>query len=107
MNWAGFGYSHQSARVVLTLGCAPQIFMTATRMLWLSLAGLTGATCGLAGLLIVAMKYFTYQGSGLGWIYPASGLLILLWCVSAFGVVSSGTTVIAGVIKRKAAQRRK
>ena len=76
--------------------------MTANRMLGISFAVLLLATCGLAGILFLAMKYFTYQGAGLDWIYPTAGLLIMVWCVSAFGVVASGVTALIIIIKRRA-----
>ena len=79
--------------------------MTATRMLGISFATLILATCGLAGMLLLAMKYFSYQGTGLDWIYPTAGLLIMLWCVSAFGVIASGVTALVGMIKSNAARR--
>ena len=79
--------------------------MTATRMLGISFALLIFATCGLASILFLAMKYFTYQGTGLDWIYPTAGLLIMLWCLSAFGVVASGVTVLLSVVRRKLVRR--
>jgi hypothetical protein len=74
-------------------------------MLGISLAALILATCGLAGILLLAMKYFSYQGTGLDWIYPAAGLLIMLWCLSAFGVIASGVTALIGIVKSNAARR--
>ena len=51
------------------------------------------------------MKYFSYQGTGLNWIYPTAGLLIMLWCVSAFGVIACGVNALVSIIKSNAARR--
>jgi uncharacterized iron-regulated membrane protein len=79
--------------------------MTAHRLFFISLVALFLATCGLAGFFIIAFKYFTYQGSGLDWIYPTGGLLVLAWAGSAFTAVASGVTAIVGVIRHKYKQR--
>ena len=79
--------------------------MTATRMLGISFSALILATCGLAGILFLGMKYFSYQGTGLNWIYPTAGLLIMLWCVSAFGVIACGVNALVSIIKSNAARR--
>jgi hypothetical protein len=80
--------------------------MTATRLLIISFAALVLNTAGLFALVILSLKYFTYQGTGLDWIYPVSGLLIMAWLLSAFGVVANGVTVIATAIKRRTAKQR-
>ena len=54
-----------------------------TVLLLFSLICLAGSSVGLLVLVLIGFKYFSYQGKGLDWIYPASGILLMAWLVSA------------------------
>jgi hypothetical protein len=45
------------------------------------------ATIGLGAMFFLSFKYFTHQGNDLDWIYDVGGLVVILWLLSAFGVV--------------------
>jgi len=79
--------------------------MTALRLFLVSLVAFLLATCGLAGIFIIAFTFFTYQGTGLDWIYPTGGLFILLGLGSAFTALASCVTLLVGIILRKCKQR--
>jgi hypothetical protein len=79
--------------------------MTALRLFFISLVALCLATCGLVGIFIIALLYFTYQGTGLDWIYPTGGLLVFACFGSAFAAAASGVTAVAVAIRRKYKQR--
>lgn len=63
--------------------------MTAVRLLAISLVVLFLATCGIIGFFVLSFAYFNYQGSGMDWIYPTSGLMILMWLGSVVMAVAS------------------
>jgi len=64
--------------------------MTAARGFYISLACFIAATFGLISFVWVSFRFFTYQGHGLDWIYPAAGLLILVWFGSATSALITG-----------------
>lgn len=72
-----------------------------TFLCWLG--ALTLTACGLAGVIVITLGFFTYQGTGLDWIYPVSGLLLIACSASAYKVLSSGLYLIALARKRKRA----
>lgn len=69
--------------------------MYATRNLILSILALLLAVGALVCLTLFSFINFNYRGTGLDWIYPLSGFLILAAIGSAAAVVGTGATVIA------------
>ena len=64
-------------------------------------AVLVAATCGLFFLLVLSLRYFTYSGSGMDWIYPTSGALAILWAWSAFMTLKTGAFVVQRFLAKK------
>jgi hypothetical protein len=50
--------------------------------------------------VFISFGFFTYQGTGMDWIYPAAGLCVLLWMGSARTTVASGVAVIGEYLYR-------
>jgi len=75
--------------------------MTTPRLFFLSLAGLVVASCGLLGFVYIAFRYFTYQGNGMNWIYPAAGFFCMLWLGSACTALFSLVKAVVEYIRRK------
>ncbi len=74
--------------------------MSPVRLFFVYVAVLFATTCGLLGLLILSLEYFTYSGSGMDWIYPTSGAILILWMWSAFMAVQNGVIAIKQRSKR-------
>lgn len=66
--------------------------MSPKRLFLLSIVGLAIAGCGFIAFVFVGFAFFTYQGNGMDWIYPVSGLFVML------GVASGFTACVSGVI---------
>jgi len=81
--------------------------MVSTKVFAISLFCLVGAICGLLGLVFIAFRFFTYQGTGMDWIYPAAGLCVLLWMGSAWTTVTRGVAVIGEYLYRRRPANRK
>jgi membrane protease YdiL (CAAX protease family) len=75
--------------------------MVSLRRFVISLVCLVAATCGLLGFLFISFAFFTYQGNGMDWIYPAAGLCVLLWMWSAWVTVTSGIAAVEEYLYRK------
>jgi hypothetical protein len=74
--------------------------MTPSRLFFLSLLGLVVATCGVVGFFYIGFRYFTYQGSGLDWIYPVGGSFFVMWFGSAAMARVSGVWAVARYLQR-------
>ncbi len=78
--------------------------MTAPRKFVASLVALVVVTCCLIGLFLVSLRFFTYQGSGMDWIYPTLGLLMVFWFGSAGIALSNGISAVSEYRRRKRSQ---
>jgi hypothetical protein len=70
------------------------------RLFFISLALLIVSTLGCLGFVFLAFAFFTYQGSGMDWIYPTGGLAVLVWLASAFGTVTTGGMLLFKYIQK-------
>jgi hypothetical protein len=68
--------------------------MTPRRLLFWSLIGLAISVIGFFGIMFLGFAFFTYQGTGMDWIYPTGGLFVLVGFGSALTVVVSGVLAI-------------
>ena len=69
--------------------------MNNTRNFVISILALLVTTGALIGLTLFSFANFNYRGSGLDWIYPTSGFLMLGLIGSVAAVFANGSKVIA------------
>ena len=69
--------------------------MSTKRQFFISLTVLIASTLGCLGIVFLLFAFFTYQGNGMDWIYPAGGLVVIIWMGSAFTTLVSGVRLVS------------
>ena len=79
--------------------------MSNLRQFFISLGVLVASTAACLGFVLVSFAFFTYQGNGMDWIYPAGGLAVIAFVGSGFSTAVTGTKMLHDYLSKKRMKR--